>query len=223
MLITVDDLQYLLGMIGVFAFAVTAVLAVLPKGIELFGACVLGLVTAVGGGTIRDVILGVPAFWAGDQTYLWVALGGSLLAFQVSHIMGRTSIRFTMLYLDGLGAALFAIQAMDKVITLNFGVPLAPIFLGVITAIGGGIMRDVMAGVPTLLMNSEVYAIPITVGCSLYMVLATWLPDYTLVTGWICMALIFAMRSAAIYWNLSVASWMTTRSDDLSATDSDGK
>jgi uncharacterized membrane protein YeiH len=208
-----SELEYLLGMVGIVAFAVTAVLTVIPKGIELFGACVMGVITAVGGGTIRDLILDVPVFWAGDQAYLWVALGASVVAFRANRFMGRRRIYQLMLYLDALGVSLFAIQAMQKVMDLNFGLPLAPIVLGVLTAIGGGLLRDMLADSPTLLMTSEVYAIPITLGCVLYLLLATMLPNQTVVVGLLCTVLIFAFRSAAIYWNLTLARWMTTRSE----------
>jgi uncharacterized membrane protein YeiH len=66
---------------GTAAFAVTAVLAVAPRGIDFFGATVLGIITAIGGGTIRDIILDVPVFWAADLAYIWVALAASLAAF----------------------------------------------------------------------------------------------------------------------------------------------
>jgi uncharacterized membrane protein YeiH len=210
-----NELEYLLGMLGTVAFAVTAVLTVIPKGIDLFGACVMGVITAVGGGTIRDLILDVPVFWAGDQTYIWVALIASVVAFRANLFMGRRKIHQLMLYLDALGVSLFSIQAMQKVIDLDFGLPLAPIVLGVVTAIGGGMIRDMLADSPTLLLSSEVYAIPITLGCILYSILSSVLPDQTVVHGFLCMALIFAFCSAAIYWNLTVARWMTTRLDGL--------
>jgi len=75
------DLNYLLGRVGTVAFAVTAVAAVTPRGIDLVGACVMGLITAIGGGTIRDLILGVPVFRAADLNYMWVALAASVVAF----------------------------------------------------------------------------------------------------------------------------------------------
>ncbi|MGK7911774.1 MAG: trimeric intracellular cation channel family protein [Synechococcus sp.] len=156
-----NELRYVLGMLGIVAFAVTAVLAVIPKGIDLFGACVMGVITAVGGGTIRDLILDVLVFWAGDQTHIWVALGASTIAFYANRIIGRGKIYRLMLYLDALGVALFAIQAMQKVMDLNFGLPLVPIVLGVMKAIDGGLLRDVLTASPSLLMSSEVYAIPI--------------------------------------------------------------
>ena len=68
-------------MVGTVAFAVTAVLAVSHKGIDLFGASVMGIFTAIGGGTVRDLILDGPVFWAGDLSYIWVALLASIAAF----------------------------------------------------------------------------------------------------------------------------------------------
>ena len=74
-------MEYYLGMIGMIAFSVTAVLAVSDKGIDLFGAIVMGLITATGGGTLRDVIIEVPIFWSIDQNYLWISIAASILAF----------------------------------------------------------------------------------------------------------------------------------------------
>ena len=75
------SVDYAIGMAGTIAFAVTAVLVVAPKGIDLFGALVMGVITAVGGGTITDVILDVPVFWSIDSNYIWVAAGASFAAF----------------------------------------------------------------------------------------------------------------------------------------------
>ena len=76
-----------------------------------------------------------------------------------------------MLYIDGFGAALFAIQGVDKAWTMNYGLPVAPVILGVITAIGGGLIRDVLAGRKTLIMSHELYAIPVTFGCCAYLLI----------------------------------------------------
>jgi len=206
----ISELQYLLGMAGTVAFAVTAVLAVTPRGIDLFGACVMGLITAIGGGTIRDVILDVPVFWAADLNYIWVALIASAVTFVANRIMTHKQIYRSMLYVDALGVSLFAVQAAHKVMALNFGMPLAPILLGVITAIGGGLLRDVLAGNTTLLMSRELYAIPVTIGCTLYVILLALLPESAVSIGSACVALIFGLRGAAIHWNLTVPQWMLT-------------
>jgi len=203
-----EEFSYMLGMAGTVAFAVTAVLAVTPKGIDLFGAAVMGLITAIGGGTIRDVILNIPVFWATDLNYIWVALASSVVAFYGNRLMTRTEIYQTMLYVDGIGVSLFAIQAAHKVIGLDFAMPLGPILLGVLTAIGGGILRDMMSGSPTLLMKKELYAVPITIGVTLYTILLINFPAQAVIIGVGCILFTFAMRAAAIYWKLSVPDWM---------------
>ncbi|MBT8450336.1 MAG: trimeric intracellular cation channel family protein [Deltaproteobacteria bacterium] len=201
-------------MAGMVAFAVTAVLAVTPKGIDLFGACVLGIITACGGGTVRDVILGVPVFWSEDQNYLWVALIASLVAFYGNRLVSRRDVYLLMLYIDGIGVSLFAIQAAHKVLALQFAVPFGPVVLGVITAIGGGLIRDVLAGNTTLLMQKELYAIPVTIGCVLYVLLFGWFPDEGNAIGIGCVLFTFAFRAAAIHWKLTVPAWMESRAKE---------
>lgn len=202
------DLTYILGMAGTVAFAVTAVLAVIPKGIDLFGACVMGVITAVGGGTIRDIILEVPVFWATDLNYIWVALTASVIAFYANRYMTSKYVYSLMLYLDGAGIAMFVIQGADKAIGLEFALPVGPVLLAVITAIGGGLTRDVLAGNPTLLMKKELYAVPLTVGAILYLILLKMFPGQAVVIGTGCALLTFFIRAAAIYWNLKVPGWM---------------
>jgi uncharacterized membrane protein YeiH len=198
-------------MAGTVAFAVTAVLALAPKGIDLFGASVLGIITAIGGGTVRDLILDVPVFWAADLNYIWVALASSIAAFSAHALFTRKEIYRLMLYVDGFGVALFAVQAVDKVWNLGFGLPLAPIILGVVTAIGGGLIRDVLAGRETLLMSRDLYATPVLIGCVLYVVLLYLFPEYRFVCALGCFITIFAIRAAAIHWSLSVPYWLTMR------------
>jgi len=198
-------------MAGTTAFAVTAVLAVAPKGVDLVSAAVLGIITAVGGGTIRDLILSVPVFWAVDLNYLWVAIGASILTFFADPLLTRKEIYRLMLYVDGLGISLFAIQAADKAWTMDFGRPLVPVILGIVTAIGGGLMRDVLAGRQTLLMTRELYATPVLIGCTLYVLLLAWLPQHGAIGALGCVVLIFTLRAAAIRWDLTVPHWLTTK------------
>lgn len=206
-----ESLNYTIGMAGTAAFAVTAVLAVAPKGIDLFGVCVMGIVTAIGGGTLRDIILGVPVFWATDLNYIWVALGASVAAFAAQSLFTRKEMYRLLLYIDGLAVALFAIQAANKVWTLQFGLPLAPILLGIITAIGGGLIRDVLAGRQNLLMTRELYAVPVLFGCTLFVVAMVLFPQYQSIAGITCVMSIFIFRVAAIHWGLCVPDWLSTR------------
>ena len=107
---------------------------------------------------------------------------------------------------------MFGVQATRKVWHLEFGLPVAPVLLGVITAIGGGLLRDMLAGRTTLLMRTELYAIPISFGCILYTVVLARLPDHGLLAASLCILVTFALRAAAIRWNLKVPGWARTTS-----------
>ena len=157
------------------------------------------------------MILDVPVFWAVDQNFLWAAAAASLAAFAAHSLFTRRSIFAMMLYLDGFGAALFATQAVEKVWHLEFGRPLAPIILGVVTAIGGGLIRDVLAGRPTLLMSRELYAVPVLLGCTLFTVVLAYAPDHQVGASVVTVALIFTIRAAAIHWDLKVPDLFITK------------
>ena len=125
-----ENLSFWIGIIATIAFAVTGVLAIADRGVDLFGVMVLGLITAIGGGTVRDLILETPVFWASLPIYLWVALAASAIAFYLEAFFPQPQIYRWMLYLDGFGAALFGIQGADKAWNMDFGLPLAPVILG---------------------------------------------------------------------------------------------
>ena len=204
---TLGDLSFYVAMAGTVAFAVSAVLAVAERRVDLFAAIVLGTITAVGGGTVRDIILDVPVFWSTELSYIWVSVAASVAAFVAYRFFARRFIHALFLYVDGLAIALFGIQATGKVSDLGFGLPLAPAMLGVITAIGGGLIRDVLAGRQTLLMSRELYAVPVLIGCILFTLILAYAPDYRFEGSVLCMLLIFAVRAAAIHWNLQVPEW----------------
>jgi uncharacterized membrane protein YeiH len=206
-----EQINFWISIIATVAFAVTGVLAIADRGVDLFGVLVLGVITAIGGGTLRDIILEVPAFWSTAQIYIWVALGACFVTFFAESFFTQPQIYRWMLYIDGLGAALFGIQGADKAWNLGFGLPVAPVILGVVTAIGGGLLRDILAGRKTLLMSHELYAIPVTLGCLLYILILNFLPQYTLEGSVGCMLAIFGLRAAAIYWDLRVPKLFITK------------
>jgi uncharacterized membrane protein YeiH len=199
---------YYFEMIGTAVFAVTGVLAVTRRGLDVFGAVVLGIVTALGGGTVRDLIIGAPPFWVNDFNYVWAASAGALAAFSIGSFF-RNTYR-GLLYLDAIGAALFAVTAANKVLLLNLGPPVA-VTMGVLTGIGGGLIRDVLAGRPTLLMSREIYATPILVGCVAFVLLRT-LTDFPYASP-IGIAIIFGVRALAIHRNLEMPAWLTLRDE----------
>ena len=192
--------ELIVQMLATATFSISGVLAVAEKRVDLLAVVVLGTVTAVGGGTIRDTVLDVPVFWVEDFHYVWVAAGAALSAFTLRRLVTRTFR--ALLYVDALGAALFSIAAMDKVLSAGLSAPVAAVF-GVATAIGGGLIRDVLAGRPTLLMTRELYATPVLVGCALYGGLASAAPT----TPWftfVAMAAIFAMRVLVIRFDVKM-------------------
>lgn len=206
-----DPIIYWIGMAGTVAFAVTGVLAVLPKGIDVFGATVIGMLTALGGGTLRDLVLGVPVFWSIDAVYVWVAMGASFMTFWAKGLFSRSEIFRLLLYLDALGMAIYSIQAMGKVWDLDYGPPVTPVVLGIVTGIGGGLIRDVLAGRPNLLMTShELYMIPVIFGCVLYALSFYYYPEMGTTWAIISTVFIFTIRSASIYWGFGVPKWLRT-------------
>ena len=200
---------YYFEMLGTAVFAIAGVLAVTRRGLDVFGALVLGIVTALGGGTVRDLIIGVRPFWIDDFNYVWVASAGALMAFWIGSAF-RNAAR-GLLYLDALGAALFAVTAANKVLQLNLSGPVA-VAMGVLTGIGGGLIRDVLAGRPTLLMSREIYATPILLGCIAFVLLQAAAPSFPYAAA-IGFAIIFGVRALAIHRHLEMPAWLTHRPD----------
>ena len=198
---------YYVEMVGTAVFAISGVLAVTRRGLDMFGAIILGIVTALGGGTLRDIVLGVPPIWMADFNYVWAACLGALAAFWIGWVF--RSVFDAVLYLDALGAALFAVAAANKALMLGHGAPVA-VVMGILTGIGGGLMRDVLAGRQTLLVSRDIYATPILAGCALFVLSRDLLPAFRNadLAG---MVTIFALRAVAIHWHLHMPVWLTAK------------
>lgn len=202
-------MEYLLAQLGVAVFAVSGVLSAAQQRLDIFSIVVVGLLTAIGGGTLRDVILDVPVFWLEDMTAFWVAMAASFATFLGIRLILRLPSRL-LSYLDALGVALFAVQAIDK--TLAAGYPAAvAVVMGLITGIAGGILRDVVTHRPTLLLSRELYATPIVLGGTLYVLLLPLTASPTLRV--LAMAVIFGMRAIAIRWQLFLPLRLTLKID----------
>lgn len=158
-----------LDLAGTFVFAVNGALtAVRVTQLDIVGVVTLGMITGLGGGTIRDVLLdALPPATFVDWRYLLAAATGGLLAFALSGVLSR--IDGPIVVLDAVGLSIFAVLAAAKAVDLHFGYPQAMI-VGVITACGGGTIRDVLVlRVPTVL-RSELYAIPALVAAAITVV-----------------------------------------------------
>lgn len=195
---------YIIGIIGIAVFSITGVLAGARKGMDLFGIVIIGVITALGGGTLRDLILDVPVFWTSNNLYIAVALSAAIVAFFLAKPLW-TSYK-ALLILDGLGVALFNVQAIDKTLAYGFS-PAVAIIMGIITGITGGIIRDLLTGNPNLILKQELYATPILIGGIFYILWLTWLPD--IILGDLCaILLVFFIRFAAIKWDLRYPWWL---------------
>jgi uncharacterized membrane protein YeiH len=157
----------ILDLAGTFAFALNGALtAVRVAHVDIVGVVTLGMITAVGGGIIRDVLLGAlpPATFV-DWRYLAVAAGGGLIVF----LFGRWLSRFTIPIdvLDAAGLSLFAVTGAARALELGAG-PAQAIILGALTGVGGGTVRDVLVRRVPAVLSSGLYAIPALVGAALF-------------------------------------------------------
>jgi uncharacterized membrane protein YeiH len=168
----------------------------------LLGVVVLGLVTAVGGGTIRDVLLNRhPIFWLADSTYVLVIVASALLT--VAYVRWRAPPAATLLYADALGLAMFSMTGAQ--IAERHGLPaVAGIVLGTITGSAGGAVRDVLsAEIPLVLRRGNLYASAAILGTATYFVLVA-LGAARGVATWIGMGVIAAVRLASIAFGLQL-------------------
>ncbi len=152
-----------LDLAGTFAFALNGALTAIREAtLDLVGVVTLGMITALGGGIIRDILLdSLPPATFSDWRYLTVAASGSLVAFGFGRRLDR--LAGPILVLDAAGLSLFAVSGASK--ALDFGVgPGQAIILGVITGVGGGTMRDVLIRRIPVVLRSELYAIPALAG-----------------------------------------------------------
>jgi uncharacterized membrane protein YeiH len=165
-----DFVLPLLSLIALAAQAMTAALAAGRRSMDWAGVCMLGCITALGGGTIRDVLLdALPPATFLDWRYLTVAAAGGVIAF----LLGRHLERLTtpIEVLDAVGLALFAVTGAGKALQLGFG-PAQAVIVGAITAVGGGTIRDVLIGRVPSVLSSGLYAVPALMGATVAVVAA---------------------------------------------------
>jgi uncharacterized membrane protein YeiH len=191
-----------LDLVGIGVFAVSGALAAGRKRLDLLGVFVLAAVTAIGGGTIRDLLLDRhPMFWLTDATYLGVIVTAVAVTF--AYVRWRRPPLASLLVADALGLALFSIAGAQ--IAENAGLPpAAVVVLGTVTGVGGGVIRDVLsAEIPFVLRRGNLYASTVIVGIATYLVLESLgVPRQTAsLSG---MALIAAVRLAAIRWEVEL-------------------
>ena len=199
-----ENLLYWAALSAVAVNALTGVLDAGRKQMDLIGVMMVGAATALGGGMVRDVLLGRPVFWISDQVYLVVALATTLVVF-----FGVRGLRLPprlFLIPDALGLALFTIVGTQ--IALAWEAPwLVATLLGVITGVVGGVLRDVLCNeVPLIFVRGELYASAAWAG-ALALVGLQALGVSPVIAAWAGMAIVLGVRLAAMAWRISLPTY----------------
>ena len=188
-----------LDIAGLTVFAITGVLVAVRSRNDIVGACFFGLVTAVGGGTLRDLLIGAPVFWMHDGSPVVLCVAVAVAAWLVPV---RWWPERALEWLDAAGLAAYAVYGASK--ALQYGVePIPAAAAGVITACVGGVIRDITVGVPSILMRHDLYVTAALLAAALFVGLrwaglaAPWPAVVAVVAG-------FALRGAAIHWKLGL-------------------
>jgi len=189
-----------LDLLGVAVFAASGALAAGRKSFDLFGVIVIAAVTAIGGGTLRDVLLGrSPVFWIADASYLWVILLATVATVAWARV--RRPPRNSLAIADALGLGFFAIAGAQVAESVGVG-GIVTVLMGTMTGVAGGVVRDVLTNdVPMILRRGELYASAAIGGVTLYLAIQE-LGLARSPAALVGMLTIVALRFAAIFWGL---------------------
>ena len=199
----IPSLLVMLDYFGIAVFAISGALVAAERRVDFVTFIFFAVITGVGGGTIRDLLIGAPVFWVRTNGTLVICIAAALLVWFVSH---RRVSHTALLWFDAAGMAAYSAYGAAK--ALGFGVAPVPAFvMGVLTACAGGIIRDVLAGEPSVLMQRELYVTPAALSAGLFVALtlagmAIWPAAAIAIVGG------FLLRAGAITrgWSLPVYS-----------------
>lgn len=207
-----DKYIFVLEIIGTIAFASSGAMVGIKKQMDLLGVCVLGMTTAVGGGMIRDLILGVnPPVMFQNPTYALLAIAFSILVFCSMYFFQNQleKSRFyevydkLMMIFDSVGLGLFTVVGVTTAINIGFETTgFLQIFVGVLTGVGGGVLRDIMAGNMPYIFVKHVYASASIIGAVVCVLVESWFGELPAML--IGAAVVFVIRILAAHfkWNL---------------------
>ena len=197
--LTLDSVVIALTVLATSVMALTGAIQAVRNEFDPFGAAVLALATAVGGGTLRDLLLGAtPVFWMTNLVFVATALPVGLIGYVIgSRLAAGGGRRLRILnYIDAVGLALFTLLGLQK--ALAFGVsPVIAVILGCITGIAGGMIRDILCGEQPIVLKKDLYATISLLGGGLYLALAEVLPEQ--VSSVACFTLIVLVRWRIIH------------------------
>lgn len=172
----IDTIFFIIEIIGTVAFAITGVITAIEKKFDILGAIVLGTVTAVGGGILRDIMLGyLPPLAFRNPVYALTAIITSVAVFVLAYFTGKKIVRHFDVYsqiinfFDSLGLAVFVVTGINTAAACGFGEnAFLSVFVAVLTGVGGGVLRDILAGRVPKILRRRVYALAAILGALIY-------------------------------------------------------
>ncbi len=189
---------FIIEVLGTIAFAISGIRLAAAKSFDWFGAYVVGFVTAIGGGTLRDVLLDIPVFWMQSWMYVAVTFLSLVTVIVFSHILVK-GLR-TLFIFDAIGLALFVVVGIEKSLACGYPYWVA-IIMGIITGSFGGVIRDILINVEPLFFRKDIYATACLAGGLIYWIIAgiTGLPAiWAQIT---CASTVVGLRIAAVHYN----------------------
>ena len=194
-----QTLLFIIEVVGTVAFAISGIRMAAAKHFDWFGAYVVGLVTAIGGGTVRDLLLNIPVFWM--QTWWYIAVTG--LSLIVVIVFRRILVKTRVLFLfDTIGLALFVVIGIQKTLAVDYPFWVA-VIMGITTGALGGVLRDILVNNEPLLFQKDIYATACLAGGLVY-----WVAYYCGLSmpaqGIACAVTVIAMRLLAVRYSWSL-------------------
>jgi len=194
------SLLLIIDILGTISFSISGVLTAVKKRMDPFGIFIIAFVTAVGGGTLRDVLIDAPVFWMYDIRFVYVIAGASVLAIIFRKKLGY--IRKSLFLFDTIGIALYTVIGVEKGISAGFP-PVICISLGVMSACFGGVIRDILSNEIPIIFRKEIYATACIAGAVAYFALQyTSLNDNLIV--FISGGIVIVIRILAVVFKLQL-------------------
>ncbi len=196
------SLFLIIDILGTIAFSVSGALTAMKKRLDLFGIFIIAFVTALGGGTLRDILIDAPIAWMRDLTFVYVIVGATILAIIFRKKLNY--VRRSLFLFDTIGIALYTIVGVEKGIDAGLP-PLICIALGTMSACFGGVIRDILCNEIPIIFRKEVYATACILGGVVYfLLLETPLSQDLIVI--ISGSIVIVIRLLAVVFNLSLPS-----------------
>lgn len=194
------NIIYCIDLLGTMVFAISGAMAANRSGMDIFGATFTGFVTAIGGGSLRDVFLNLRPIWVDDSNYLIAILIGVLISIVGNRQLHR--LARTLTFFDALGIGFFCVVGVQKSLTYE-STQTAAVILGVFSAVMGGVIRDTLMNETPLIFRKEIYATACLSGAIIYMILGSWGVD-TAINAFVSTLTVSVIRLAAVKYKLSL-------------------